>query len=243
MKECYRINDNFGQIIVSEHGDVRILSFDSSLQQTCINIEKPHVLMHEYTRIMLLGNLFVDAKNMTLLGLGGGAFANCLSYCYPEIKVIVIELRQCVIGVAYDWFCLSKSENLKVVCSDANDYIKMENVCDIDLLFSDLYDEQGMSERQLQTVFIEHCFKALSEDGCLVVNFHEIPSPDSLLMQKIKALFVSVFVCDVFKGNRVVFCCKSVKDINGYAMKKRLKTLEKETGTPLLYYFNQLEKI
>ena len=78
-KELYRTEDSDGLIVVTQRGNKRLLSFGSRLEQSSVLMDKPYYLIHEYTQIMLLGLLFVDARHITLLGLGGGGLAHCLS--------------------------------------------------------------------------------------------------------------------------------------------------------------------
>jgi len=242
-KELYRIEDKQGLVIVTEQGDKRILSFASDLQQSCIDMHRPYYLLHEYTQIMLLGLIFVEAKNITLLGLGGGGLAHCLNYYYPQCVTRVVEIRQSVIDIAYNWFNLPRKSNLKVICSDANDYIKQEKSASINLLLCDLYEAHGMSEIQQQAEFIKHCFQALNDNSCLVINFHNMPDEGSDVMQQIQQLFAEVFVCDVFIGNWVLFCLKTSSGFELSELEEQARALAKKTGMPLMYYFKQLSNI
>lgn len=217
-KELYRTEDESGLIVVTEQADKRILSFASDLQQSCIYKHKPYYLVHEYTQIMLLGLVFVKAKNtalnVTILGLGGGGLVQCLQYFYSQLEIQVVEIRQAVIDIAYEWFYLPEVKNLHVHCADANDYIKQTKPASIELLLSDLYEAQGMSETQVQADFIAECYKALSDNGWMVINFHSLPENTSPVMKAIKSLFLEVYVCDVYKGNWVLFCGKTKLSFN-----------------------------
>lgn len=54
------------------------------LEQSCVLINKPQYLMHEYLQAMLLGLLLTNNhKHITILGLGAGALVNCLSHYFP----------------------------------------------------------------------------------------------------------------------------------------------------------------
>jgi len=240
-KELFRIEDSYGPVVVTQRGDKRVLSFGSSLEQSSIYMHKRHYLSHEYTQIMLLGLLFVEAKNITLLGLGGGGLAHCLIHYFPQCEINVAELRQSVIDIAYDWFELPKIKNLKIHCADAYDYLQEQGKDSTDLIMSDLYVADGMSEVQAQVLFVNSACQALSEQGCLVINFHHFPEAGSLLMQKIHHIFNVVYVCDVFKGNRVMFCCKSTEKIQGDELKLKAQALVKTVEMPLMYYARQLK--
>ena len=101
-KELYRIEDDEGSIVVTQRGNKRLLSFGSRFEQSSVLMGKPWYLIHEYTQIMLLGLLFVDARRITLLGLGGGGLVHCLSHYFSQSTIQVVEIRQAVIDIAYD---------------------------------------------------------------------------------------------------------------------------------------------
>jgi spermidine synthase len=242
-QELYRVEDGHGVILVTQRGDKRVLSFGSNFEQSTIYMSKRHYLSHEYTQIMLLGLLFVEAKNITLLGLGGGVLAHCLHHYYPQCNIQVAELRQSVIDVAYDWFALPKAKNLKVHCSDAHAFLKTLETSSTDLIMSDLYMAEGMSEVQAQIAFINSAFRSLSSMGCLVINFHQLPESESLLMQEIQNIFDVVYVCDVFKGNKVMFCCKGLEPLMRDELKDKAQSLIETVEMPLMYYVKQLHTV
>ena len=229
-----------GAIIVSQRGDKRVLSFEAGLEQSSLLMNKPYYLSHEYTQIMLLGLLFVEAKHLTILGLGGGGLAHCLSYYYPQAKLQAVEVRQAVIDIAYEWFDLPQCPNLQVSCANALMYMRSAKAGSMDLILSDLYEAKVMSEVQTHISFVESCFKALSDQGWIVFNFHHLPAKDSPIMEKISSLFAEVYVCDVYKGNWVMFCGKNESEYGKPELKERAKALAERVEMPLMYYFKQL---
>ena len=241
--ELYRTSDEYGQIIVLEKGDKRILSFDSNLQQSCVYMNKPYYLAHEYTQIMILGMLFVDAQNVTVLGLGGGSLAHYLNHFYPQTATRIVEIRQSVIDIACQWFNLPQKANLKVICGDAGVYMQKVKSQTIDILFSDLYQAEGMSEVQAQTDFIQMSHKALREDGWMVINFHKLPDDESIVMRAIREIFNDLYVCEVCSGNRVLFCGKSPVNFTQVELDERARALNKKSGMQLMYYYKQLKNI
>ena len=138
-KELFRVEDKYGLVLVTQHGDKRVLSFGSNLEQSSVYMSRQYYLSHEYTQIMLLGFLFVEAKNITILGLGGGGLVHCLLRFFPQCEIKVAELRQSVIDIDYDWFELPKIEKLKIYHADAYDYLQTQGRESADLIMSDLY--------------------------------------------------------------------------------------------------------
>ena len=245
-KELYRAEDDEGFIIVTQRGNKRLLSFGSRLEQSSILMNMPHYLIHEYAQIMLLGLIFVDARRITLLGLGGGGLAHCLNHYFPKSIIHVAEIRQTVIDIAYDWFDLPRTDNLQVVKADALRFLLRCEQNSSDIIFSDLYQAQGMSACQAQQDFIVACYMALNESGCLVLNFHQKPHRGSLLMDTIESFFDTIVVydsavCDSGERNSIMFCCKVDVALHQPAINRRAESLTKQVKMPLMMYYRKLE--
>jgi len=243
LKELYRTEDKYGELVVTEQGEKRILSFASSLQQSAIYIEKPHRLVHEYTQIMLLGMMFNKAKNIVVLGLGGGGLVHCLNYYFPKVVLQAVDIRQSVIDIAYQWFNLPENSNINVHCNDAANYIQQIETGSVDIIFSDLYEAQGMSDIQLQAAFISNSYKSLGENGCMVINFHSLPDEESSVIKQVREQFSAVYMCDVFKGNWIVFCIKSELSLDNSDLKTHAVNLGKKMELPMKYFYKQLRII
>lgn len=239
-RELYRSEDEWGPIIVTQRGNKRILNFASRLEQSSVILERPEYLTHEYTQVMLLSLLFVEAEHITLLGLGGGSLVHCLAHFYPRLPLQIVELRQRVIDVAVEWFELPQSEQIQIECINAADYIENADDQASSLILSDLYEAEGMSEEQAKLSYINNCFRHLADNGVLVLNFHQLPDVDDPLIQQLALLFAELWVCDVFSGNHVLFCLKQngEKDLAAGA-----KQLAKKLQMPLVYYARQLRKL
>jgi spermidine synthase len=245
-KELYRTEDSDGLIVVTQRGNKRLLSFGSRLEQSSVLMGKPYYLIHEYTQIMLLGLLFVDARHITLLGLGGGGLAHCLSHFLPQTVIRVVEIRQAVIDIAYEWFELPRLDNLQVFNDNAMHYVSRPGQASTDIIFSDLYEAAGMSACQAQQEFIVACYQALSESGCLVINFHHKPHPGSLQMDTIERLFGEIIVYDsedLPEGqNSIMFCCKGAVALHQPEVNWRAESLTKLMKMPLMQYYRHLVK-
>ena len=184
---------------------------------------------------------------MILLGLGGGGLAHCLSHYYPEAMIRVVEIRRAVIDIAYDWFDLPRHNRLQVINDDAAHYVSRITPGSIDIVFSDLYQAEGMAACQAQQVFIEACYRALSDSGCLVLNFHDRPDTGSQLMKTIETLFTEIIVYDhdesVGKQNAIMFCCKQRVALHQPEVNWRAECLKNLVKMPLLQYYRKLSTI
>lgn len=248
-KELYRIEDDYGSIVVTQRGNRRLLSFGSRLEQSSVLMTKPCYLIHEYTQVMLLGLVFADARHMTLLGLGGGGLVHCLSHFYPQATLRAVEIRQAVIDIAYQWFQLPRLDRLQVVNDDAMHYVSKLAPASTDIIFSDLYQAEGMAACQAQQAFIDASYSALSREGCLVINFHDKPAAGSALMAAIEGLFSEIIVYDTgenpgdlsYKRNAIMFCCKRTVALHEPEINWRAECLTRLVKMPLMQHYRQLE--
>lgn len=242
-KELFRTEDEYGSIVVTERNAKRILSFGSTMEQSCIYVSKPYYLAHEYTQIMLLGLIFVEAKHITMLGLGGGGLVYCLHHYFKSMNLQIVELRYAVIDIAYEWFLLPKELQVKVSCSDAYEYLQHTKTRSTDLIFSDLYESNGMSGLQEQAGFIDACHRTLTDNGRLILNFHTDPEAELSLMHRIHNSFETVWVCNVIDGNWILFCDKKPSLFDKATLDFRAQALVDQVRMPLMYYYRNMKLI
>ena len=168
--EIHRVRDAEGAIVVYDSTEIRILAFDSPVEQSCVAKSQPWRLQYAYTQTMMLGALFTPRlKHATVLGLGGGSHVRALRHGWPELWITAIEKRAAVVQVARDWFLLEDDARLGIVVADAGEWLHRPGTRQ-DLLFADLYDNIGMDAQQADIAFLTSCAQRLSDDGVLVVN-------------------------------------------------------------------------
>jgi spermidine synthase len=242
-RELCRVEDELGTIVVTQRGDKRVLSFGTPMEQSNVLMSKPHYLNHEYTQMMLLALLFVDARRVYLMGLGGGGLVHCLHHFFPQMNIQVAELRQAVIDIAYQWFDLPADERVGVTHSDARRFLAAQQSASGDIVFSDLYDASGMSELQGHQAYISDCYRVLDDHGWLVLNFHKLPEDDSPLLHTLFDLFAELYVCHASKGNWIVFCGKSPCAFDSDVLKQRAEALVQKVQMPLMYHYRRLQPL
>lgn len=234
-------NDAYGNILVIDYKNYRALSFDSIFEQSSYSLEKPYAVVHEYIRIMMLVVGFITPKHVTLLGLGGGSILRSLHYFLPQCHFQVVELRPKVYEIAQYYFCIPNDKRVQVSISDAKLHLKTMNEASSHIIFSDLYDAYLMSPIQVQKRFVEECWRVLSKDGWLVINFHQLPHINSIFFNALIDQFPTIFLCPANGGNCILFACKSNK-IQTNNARAIAQQLEDELATPFIPLFNLLEK-
>jgi spermidine synthase len=238
----YRTKDQWGDILVIDRKNCRILAFDPIYEQSCIDLKTPHVPVHEYTRIMLLVFAFINPHHVTILGLGGGCLLHCLHYLFPKCTLLSIELRKKVYEVALNFFLIPTQHNLNVLISDAKLAIKKCADRSTQIIFADMYQSYGMNPFQMQKKFIQQCYRVLDDMGWLVVNYHQLPELNSSFIQCLQRYFAEIFVCPAFSGNYILFARKyPIGPIGNY--QTQLFELEKKLNIKLLPLFKKITRI
>lgn len=238
----YRTNDEWGDIIVIDRRNRRVLAFDPVYEQSCMDLKNPHIPIHDYSRIMLLVLAFIDPQHVIFLGLGGGCLLQALHYLNPRCKLFSIELREKVYEVAVNYFLLPVHHNIKVSISDAKLGIRHCEDSSTQIIFADMYKSYGMDQFQMAQVFIKQCHRVLDDTGWLVVNYHHMPELNYSFIQCLQRKFVELFVCQTSSGNTILFASKSTLPlINKY--QPNVFELERKLNIKLSQFFRQIRRI
>lgn len=242
-KELYRYHDEYGPLQVFDDGNRRYLSFGDGDEQSCQLKSEPLQLQHDYSRAMLLVLLFKEPQNMILFGLGGGTLATTMHEYLPALKLRVVELRSQVVDVAYRYFQFPRSERIDVFTEDASEFLDDMSHGKTDVLFSDIYGEEGLDLQQTQPWFIERCAQLLNDDGWLVLNCWQLHRGDQDMMAALKAHFADVRVCATSEGNWVILAGKKADQTSSTQLKSAAKKWSKLLGYSLLSSYSRLNKV
>lgn len=235
-------SDHIGNILVVDYRQYRVLTFDSVYEQSGYSLEKPHSVVHEYIRIMMLVLGLTTPRHVTLLGLGGGSLLRSLHHHLDKCEFHVVELRAKVFEVAKYYFDIPVDSRVTYTISDAKVQLRSTPDASTDIIFSDLYDAYFMSPIQTQKKFVSECYRVLNNDGWLVINFHQLPHERSIFFVTLTEHFPNVFFCPGELGNYILFATKSAHIDVTDAMEKITK-MEIELSTPFVRLFQRLEDL
>ncbi|MCP5140910.1 MAG: hypothetical protein H6980_00990 [Gammaproteobacteria bacterium] len=168
--EVFRAHDAEGDIVVYDSTEIRILAFDSPVEQSALAKSRPWRLHYPYTQAMMLGALFTPRlRRAAVLGLGGGSLVRALRHGWPTLHITAVERRAAVATVARDWFMIEPDPHLDIDIDDAQGWLERDPPGQ-DLIFADLYDHTGMDAVQIETRFLARCAACLADGGVLVAN-------------------------------------------------------------------------
>lgn len=243
-KEIHRCFDEYGMLRVLDDGNKRYLSFASEDEQSCCLKTDPTHVQHEYSRAMLLVLLFCQPRRVLTLGLGAGVLNHCLHRHCPGLKQEIIELRQEVIDAAYRYFQFPRHRHIHVHCQEANTYLQTVPGKQVDILFTDLYTDQGLDEQQLQPDFIHACHARLKPNGWLVMNcWRDHRQHQQPLLAVLQHYFSDIRACTTQSGNWVILAGRQTHLASQRELKRQAKHLSQQLNCAMLPLLNRLETL
>ena len=245
--ELHRSSDQYGNIHVYEHNQIRYLTFGAGGEQSAIDMHTPWRPLYEYTQAMLLALLYQPSPSrITLLGLGAGSLAQALLHYLPDCQITAAELRQKVADTAHEWFDLPHTPRLELNISDAVEYLQHTNQ-QADILFSDIFLDEGMQSAQLSPQLLADCWRMLTADGLLVLNlWDEGFGQHPLALKRLSEQFEGyLLACPIEGGNLVIFACKAGLGLpEPRYQQARLRKLSKQLGEiPLQELYSRLRPL
>ncbi|QEW05951.1 spermidine synthase [Nitrincola iocasae] len=237
--EIHRCYDEYGVILVLDDGNKRYLSFGTDDEQSCYLKSQPAQPQADYIRAMLLVLLFVTPSRIISMGLGGGSLNTCLHHQFSGLKQDVVELRHQVIQTAYKYFQLPRSKHITLHNMEAKTFLDTEPTRPADIIFSDIYDENGVDAQQHEPGYLHECYERLKPDGWLVMNCWKEHRGDSIL-KELALLFADIRTCTTQDGNWIIYACKTKNELINNQLKQSAKQLSQQLGFSVSSYLNRL---
>jgi spermidine synthase len=231
--------DEHGPIYVYQTRTSRILSFDGKIYQSSMKLNDINGLTLDYTQAMMAGLFFTPiVKTATIMGLGAGSMAKNLLSSFSELNVHAIEYREAVAKTAKKYFYLPDTDRLFIHIDDAVNYMKNTEMKS-DIIFSDLYNSEGMEPKQVQSSYLRDCNNVLNKKGVLVLN---ICNTSLKLREELDELLALEFENQLlsFKersGNTIVLAFKNnIPSINRKELLTKGKWLQEKINIPMESY-------
>ncbi|HEX9143154.1 MAG TPA: fused MFS/spermidine synthase [Candidatus Binatia bacterium] len=159
----------YHRIRVEEDEEARYMYFDRTLQ-SAMNLKDPAELRLIYSRYTSLAFAFrPDAKNILIVGLGGGSIPKRLQKTFPSLQIDVVEIDPEVVQIAKALFNVSESKNLRLHTQDGRLFLtRSQNQYDIILL--DAYYADAMPFHLATKEFFALAQRKLTPNGIIVAN-------------------------------------------------------------------------
>lgn len=142
------------RIEVYQIGNSKQLSVNGTVQS--ISWDSPSARKRIWGRLAaLIKEKSPHAKNILMLGLGGGTVAHLLTKDFPQVNLTVVEIDKVMVDIAKKFFDIDSIENLNLivadamrVCSEPEKFDLHQNTFDVvivDIYCGDKYPDLGKS--------------------------------------------------------------------------------------------------
>jgi len=179
IKHC---RDEYGEIFVADNNGTRSLYFGEGILQSSIRLDQPGSILEDYNQSIMSCLLFLTApKSVLLIGLGGCSLLHFLLRAFPDSAVDVVEIRQQVTDLAYEYFLLPKwNPHLKIFHASGQDFVRKHTTGtrNYDLIIVDAFDDDGPASALSGAPFLNACRQLLKENGICVMNLWHRPKDD-----------------------------------------------------------------
>ena len=183
---------SWGEILVRQQGDVRLLLFaedGKETEESRMSVRTPHRPILRYVKQMLAATALWQANSSTppekvlVVGLGGASLSNALAHHYPEATITSIELEPGVVEAAHRYFFYRESARVVTVIDDARHFLETTEER-YDLIFLDAFAGLEVPPPLRTIEFARTLESHLSPKGAVVANVHHIPEESSHRYQR-----------------------------------------------------------
>lgn len=190
--------------------DTRSLHFGVLEIQSRMRLQDPDALDLDYTRTMM-GFLALQpqARDIALIGLGGGSIAKFCHRHLRRVRLLVVEINPHVIALREQFMIPPDDERLRVLQADGTQFVAGTDER-FDVLLLDAFDPIGLPAALGTQRFYDDCADVLRPGGLLVANLHSGDPQSALYAERIGTAFdgASLKVAERDGTNSVVFARK-----------------------------------
>lgn len=201
-----------GQPFLCRKSNTVSLHYDLDAIQSEMAVDAPDALVLGYTHTMMGFLLFHPAPaTLTMIGLGGGSL---VKYCHrhlPDCAIVAVENNPQIVALRDTFHIPPDQPRFQVRLQDGAAYLQAPPApCDV--LLIDGFDEHGQPAALCSQEFYDDCYRALADDGIMVVNIlGSDPLSPSAIECMTRSFRGAVLVVDGYDScNKIAFATKGV---------------------------------
>jgi len=187
LEMVYTHESMYNDIFVGDYGDTRYLMFTEKLLQSGMNKRDPNAHIFNYTHLIDEASAYYkpEAKDILLIGLGGGSIPKALHVGREDISFDAVEIDPAVIRVAYDYFDMPKLPNFRTFAMDGRMFLQgAEREYDVAIL--DAYNSLFIPHHLTTEEFFDELAAVVRPEGIVLINV--ISNPDGNYSKFFKSL-------------------------------------------------------
>ncbi len=187
------VDSVYHHIVVVEDAVARYLRFDRSFQSG-MYLDDPFDSPFLYPAYAHLGLIFrPQARNVLVVGLGGGSIPKRFWRDYPEMTIEVAELDPMVVEVAEQFFAVREDRRLRMTTQDGRLFLRNARY-QYDIIILDAYFAESIPFHLTTQEFVQLVKSRLAPGGVVVFNIiGALQGPRSMLFRAMYRTFSAVF--------------------------------------------------
>ncbi len=218
----------YSSIRVTKRGDrVNLYTGDNFLQSSYNPFVKAKGTHFEWYLIApwFSGKFDGNLEDLLILGLGGGVQVKLYNKYYKVKNITGVEIDPQIVNISTNYFEL-KDSNLKIICSDAYDFIKQTEL-KYDLIIVDSFKENKFEESCSTDEFIKESLVHLKKEGVFFVNQVIADNSVEQISSNLKKYFKSIYTVKVNFSIFVIATNSSTAPKDVYEVYRLIKNIVK----------------
>jgi spermidine synthase len=195
----------YHHITIRQNGMERCMIFgrQRDLRQTCLDLGQPDISLFEYTSMMFAAFLFrPDARNVCLIGLGGGYIPTVFRMHLPQVRLQTVEVDPLVEKLAKQYFGFSIPAGQSLSVDDGRQFLKRSRE-QYDQIWLDAFNSDYIPAHMTTKEFLALAKSRLAKGGVVVQNLFCGNNLYDAQIKTFQSVFAKVFV---FEGARSGSC-------------------------------------
>ncbi|OFX88212.1 MAG: hypothetical protein A2W99_10250 [Bacteroidetes bacterium GWF2_33_16] len=169
------VESEYNHILIKQKGEYVTMGFyhyGANHLESSINILNEYELPLSYAQIMPVGLIYSNkAKNLLMIGMGGGAVTKYIQSYLKNIDITGVELDEKVIDLAKKYFGLVEKDNYKVIIEDGRIFMHRSKDT-FDIIMLDAYKGGYIPFHLCTQEFYQMIENHMNKNGCAVFNLH-----------------------------------------------------------------------
>lgn len=159
---------------------------------------------HAFTHFQFPGTRKI--QNILVLGTAGGTVIHLLHELFPGSRITGVDIDEVMISVGKKYFGLAEVPGVRLICNDANAFVKDYAGSRFDLVITDIFVGPDIPDFVVTPAFQQRVKKLLGEKGLTIINYLRQPGYEKKA-PKLFAVLASLYtkVSSVDRNNNRFF--------------------------------------
>jgi spermidine synthase len=222
----------YHHITIRQDGTERCMIFgrQRDLRQTCIDLATPDSSLFEYTSMMFTGFLFKpDAKQVCLIGLGGGYIPLVFRMHLPQVRLQTVEVDPLVDKLARQYFGFSVPAGQTLAIDDGRQFLKKSKER-YDQIWLDAFNSDYIPAHMTTKEFLGMVRSRLTEGGIVVQNVFCGNKLYDAQIATFRSVFAKVFVIEGQQSGSCIVIAADKPAVEPAGLRKQAERLGGRIG-------------